>query len=367
MPLVTGNKLGVALDMHGCPNRCRHCYLGWGSKQRLGDDDLRWMAAQFREYLGMSETSVESLTVASWFREPDCSDNYRHLYEVEAELSDGKPARYELLSIWRLARDPAYASWAREVGPDTCQISFFGMRETTDWFYRRSGAFDDALTATERLLDVGMKPRWQIFLTRELIPELGDVLRLCDDLRLRERVRDLGGEFQIFMHPPGPEGAGRAIEPLLPTADEVVSLPEDILAASRQHYGREILWRPECEWYADLSSDDTPPSVGDVMPEMLWLLVTGRWDVYSNLGTLESWWRLGNLKQDSVETVLSRFERDRASGLDALAHCRPADLAREYGDPGSARIYSSRSDLLELYRARHCERIADREITACAG
>ena len=353
--------------MHGCPNRCRHCYLGAGSKQRLSDDDLRWMAARFRQYLDRSDTPVESLSVASWFREPDFSDDYRHLYDVEAELSDGKPTRHELLSVWRLARDPSYAAWAREVGPDTCQISFFGMRETTDWFCGRSGAFEDALTATERLLDAGMKPRWQIFLTAKLIPDLGDLLKLIDDLRLRDRVGDLGGEFQVFMHPPGPVGAGRAIEPLLPTADEVASLPEDIMDASRQHFGRDTLWRPESEWHAEALGEDAPPTVDEVMPEVLWLLVTNRWEVYTNLGSLERWWCLGSLKEDSVDTLLGRFERDEVLGLEVLLHGRLAELASQYGDPQGARIYSSRSDLLELYRTRHCERISRQRGATCAG
>lgn len=367
MPSIAGNKLGVALDMHGCPNRCRHCWLGSGTNRPLADDDLRWMAAQFRRYVTRSDTPIESLAVTSWFREPDFSDAYQRLHELEEELSDGKPERYELLSIWRLARDRAYASWAKKVGPDTCQISFFGMKETTDWFHRRPGAFEDALSATERLLHVGMKPRWQIFLTAKLIPELADLLHLIDDLRLRERVRELGGEFQVFMHPPGPSGAGRGVENLLPTADEVASLPEDILAASRQHLGRQVLWRPEKEWHAQIMMEDHPPSVGEVMPETLWLQVTNKWDVYSNLGTLESWWRLGNLKKDSVDALLGRFEQDEVFGLDVLLHRPPRDLAREFGDPDSGRIYSSQSDLLALYRAKYCGKVVRRGMGTCAG
>jgi hypothetical protein len=160
MPSIATKKIGVALDMHGCPNRCRHCYLGFGTNRPLSDADFRWTARQFREYLKHSSTAIDSVNFSSDFREPDFSDGYRHLYELEKALSDEEPVRYELLSIWRLAHDKEYASWAKSVRPQTCQITFFGMEETTDWFYRRKGAFKDALTATERLLEVGMKPRW---------------------------------------------------------------------------------------------------------------------------------------------------------------------------------------------------------------
>ena len=102
---MNNDKIGVALDMLGCPNRCRHCYLGYGDNRAMVEDDLRWMAGQFRHYLESGHTAVRSLAVSPYFREPDFSDDYRHLYEVARELSDGKPERHELLSIWRLAHD----------------------------------------------------------------------------------------------------------------------------------------------------------------------------------------------------------------------------------------------------------------------
>ncbi len=358
MPTITKKKIGVALDMQGCPNRCRHCYLGFGSNRKLSDDDLRWVALQFRHYLETTDTSVESLAVSSYFREPDFSDDYRHLHELVKELSDGKSERYELLSVWRLARDKEYASWAKSVGPDSCQISFFGMEETNDWFHRRKGAFRDALTATERLLDVGMKPRWQIFLTEKLLPEIDELLRLIDRLRLRERVQELGSEFQLFMHAPGPDHEGRKIEHLRPTVDEVISLPEAILGPSRKHLRRGILWQPESELYTSLLKDDRlHPRDERVLaePSSFWFFVTNDWDVFSNVGTLESWWRLGNLKADSVETIMQRFEKDEILGLDTLLNYPRDRLAREYGDPNGLKIYSAKDDLLSLYMAKYCE------------
>ena len=342
--------------MHGCPNRCRHCWLGSEPNRKLPDDDLRWAAAQFRHYLETAETTIESLTVASWFREPDFSAAYRHLYELEDELSDGKPARYELHSVWRLARDEEYATWAKSVGPATCQLSFFGMEETNDWFYRRKGAFRDALTATERLLDVGMKPRWQIFLTRKLIPEIDELLNLISRLGLHERVRELGGEFQLFMHAPGPDGEGRYIEHLRPILEEVALLPEKILEPSRKHFDQQTLWQTESVLLGSILGEENPPEGEQVVPAELWFHITNSWEVFANVGTLESWWKLGNLKTDSVETIVHRFERDQVLGLEVLLHYPPNKWAAECGDPDSSKIYSDSEDLLSLYRTQHCEK-----------
>ena len=209
--------------------RLRTCWPGTASAERLSEQDGRWGARQFRDYLTTNVPSVKSIAVTTWFREPDYSDDYRRLYELEQELSDGPPRRFELLSIWRLAKDPSYAEWAKSVGPDTCQISFFGMEETTDWFYRRKGAFEDALTATKRLLDVGMKPRWQIFLTTKLLPELDALLDLIDRMQLHEKVAALGGEFDLFMHTPSPDYEGR----------KIYELKSDLLNLYRGEHGEK--------------------------------------------------------------------------------------------------------------------------------
>ena len=356
MPKINREQVGLAFDMRGCPNRCRHCYLGSGSNSTLSEEDVRWGVSQFRDFIAGGNTPIKSLSVTTWFREPDLGDDYRQLYDLEFELGDGKPNRYELLSVWRLARDDTYARWAKSVGPDTCQISFFGMRETNDWFYRRKSAFDDALTATERLMDTGMKPRWQVFLTTKLLPELEQLLALVDQHRIRERVQALGAEFQIFMHPPGPDYEARAIEDLRPTADRVTDLPEAILAPTRKHFGRDVLWHTEATLYAEILNCDGGKNSDDLLPEVIWFFVCGNWDVFANVGTLEPWWCLGNLKQDSVETIIRRFENDDVPGLIVLFHESPIRLAESYGDPRGQKVYSSKEDLLSLYQGNHCEK-----------
>jgi hypothetical protein len=357
MPKIRSKKLGVALDMGGCPNHCRHCYLGFGTNQKMTEADLRWMAGQFRDYFKSSAT-VESLNIASSFREPDFSDDYRRLYELERELSDEKPERYELLSVWRLAHDKDYSAWAKSIGPDTCQITLFGMEATTDWFYRRKGAFKDALTATERLLEAGMKPRWQIVLTKKLIPEMSGLLKLIEHMKLRERVKNLGSEFQVFLHTPDPLQEAVKIEYLRPTMEETASVPEELLEATRKHLGKPNLWHTEVELFKSITdSEQMPPEDEGLLsePSRFWLFVTSSWDVFSNAGTLEPWWKLGNLKEESVAAIIRRFERDEACGLDVLLHYPQSQLAETYGNPQGRKIYNGREDLLDLYRTRHCE------------
>ena len=118
MPPLQSHRIAIALDMAGCPNRCRHCWLGNPPNRRVSEGTLRRVVRQFREWVKPGEGApfIEKLSIATWYREPDFAPNYRRLWELEQELSDeGEARRFELLSIWRLARDKSYAAWAREI------------------------------------------------------------------------------------------------------------------------------------------------------------------------------------------------------------------------------------------------------------
>jgi len=361
MPPFRGQELGVAVDLRGCPNRCRHCGLGDPAGAKLSANDLRWAVGRFREFVTGPEntTPIRQLAVSSWGYEPDYDDGYRNLHAIEKELGDTGPYRYELLSIWRLARDASYAAWAKEVGPDTCQLTLFGMEEVTDWFYRRKGAFQDALTATERLLEIGMKPRWQLFFTTRLIPDLPDFLDMVDRLRLRDRVAALGGRFDLFLHTPGPFGRAMDIEALRPALCHLEALPAKIVETTMAHFGESKLrWRTEAQLVSEITRDGDVFPYAYSYPERFWMFVKSNWDVFSNLGACDEWWRLGNLHSDSVADILERFEQNICPGLHTIHTVPPTELAARYGDPEGKKIYTSKDDLLSLYVRRYCQEIA---------
>jgi len=346
MPPLRSRDTWLALDMAGCPNRCRHCWLGPLPNRRRGENDLRRIAEAFRNWTRPGESTpylheVEALT---WFREPDYAaargayPNYRRLYELERELNGRPPSRFELLSIWRLARDEDYAPWAREVGTTACQITFFGLEESQDWFYRRRGAFRDALLATERLLEAGIRPRWQLFLTTRLLPDLDGLLSLADHLRLRERSAALGGEFQLFMHTPGPDGEAMKIEHLRPTVEDLAQAPKWLIEQSERYLGHP-LGASEAELAGSMLSDETSVPSAYSYPERLGFYVTADEDVFSNVGELAPWWRLGNLRHDAPGTIIANLEEDRALGLWAMYHVPVSELARQYGRRESRLLY----------------------------
>jgi hypothetical protein len=332
--------VGVAADLAGCPNRCRHCYLGAGPNPGLDSDVLRELAEAFWSWRRPGDDApwFDQVHAASWYREPDYRDDYRELYRLEKELSRAEPRRYELLSVWRLARDPGYAVWAKEVGPRTCQFSFFGLERVNDWFHRRRGAFRDALTATERLLREGMIPRWQIFLTRAGMEDLRGLMDLAREMRLRGRVAELGAEFDVFCHPPGPDGEAWRIEHLRVTEEDLAAVPAELMESTRRHFGGSLDWRPERQITEEVLAGAEIP-LGP--PEETWFFMNGDLDLFTNWGgEVSRAWRLGNFRKDALDACLVAFERDAPPGLHAWLHVADAHLAGRFGRRDGRRIYT---------------------------
>jgi len=328
--------------------------MGLTGPANMSESDVRWGVQKFRRHINFGKHQyIKQISVSTWIREPDFSEDYKHFYELEKELSDQHAGRYELLSIWRLARDNDYAKWAKGIGTEKCQISLFGLEDTTDWFYRRKGAFKDAIIATERLLEAGIKPRWQLFLTTKITTEIADLLKIAKKMKLRERIKLLGGDFELFMHIPSPIDAPCDIESLRPMKEDLIFIPKDIIESSKKHFNTERLWFTEAELYSKILKEKERYPYGLSPYKMIWFFIKSNWDVFSNLSSLEEWWKLGNLKTDTINKIMDRFENNGTLGLSTSFSLSPKKLARSFGNPKGLKIYDSKGDLLTRYLAKY--------------
>lgn len=346
MPVIPDEPFGLAFDMFGCPNRCRHCYVGRPPRTRIAEDGLRSVVEQFRAYRRPAEREPlwRQLRVATWVWEPDCSPDYRRLYELENELSDlpSQRAEMEVMSVWRLARDPEYAEWASSIGVRVCQISFFGLEAVTDWAHRRRGAFRDALLATERLLTAGIRPRWQWFFTKPILPDLSRLIKLAEEMHVRERCESLGGPFTLFMNCPWPDGEAWHLESLRPAVRDLQRVPTWLREQSERHIGGP-LGEPEGKLVRELREEHGPVAgtAAELAQGGLWFFIMGNLDVYSNLGPVSPAWRLGNLKTDGLTAIVDVFEKDRTPGLQAAFRTPVSELAVRFGRSRGRRLYTS--------------------------
>ena len=198
-------------------------------------------------------------------------------------------------------------------------------------------------------------------MTKLIIPELDDLLRLAESMNLEKRVRDIGGEFDIFIHTPGPDGEAWNIEYLRPDVDVISQIPAYLVEKTKAHFGilsaekspqppltkgEEVLGyvikREEVFGYAE--NDLLPQLLNDSQPyawqsEYLAFMVTSKLDVFSNIAELKSWWRLGNLKTDGISEIMRRFENDETEGMYAHFHIPISTLADAYGQRDSRKIY----------------------------
>ncbi|UCC67196.1 MAG: hypothetical protein JSV79_08615, partial [Armatimonadota bacterium] len=340
MPALPREQIGVALDMSGCPNRCRHCWLSHEalSNRRMTEDDLRWVVAQFREFRreGEERPAWQHMRLSTWVREPDYSRHYRHLYDLEQELSDLPSLRpqNELLGVWRLARDTEYAEWAYSIGVRVAQLSFFGMEKVTDWAFRRRGAFEDLLVATERLLAAGIRPRWQVFFTKRLLPDLPELISLADDMRLLKRCEALGGPFVFWTHLPSPDGEAFSIEHLRPTEADLERVPRDFLEQSEKRIGGPI-GVPERKLISAFREDERPaiPAIETIAPHGPWFAVMPNFDLYMNYSEISPAYRLGYLKAHGLARCIDVLENDSNPGLHGLFRVPVSELARRFGRP----------------------------------
>ncbi len=95
-------SLVICTDMYGCPNRCRHCWLGHMPNNPMSEDADTIIVDFFKPFFS-------KITYYSWLREPDYCNNYRERWNRDNQISvKAKPERFELASFWRLVRDPDY-------------------------------------------------------------------------------------------------------------------------------------------------------------------------------------------------------------------------------------------------------------------
>lgn len=228
-------KLSLVVDMYGCPNRCKHCWLGHMPNHKMDDKTDELLIKYFKPYF-------ESVTYYSWLREPDYCDNYKERWIKDNEISiQGKPMRFELASFYRLVRDEEYIKFLKEVGVEKVQLTFFGLESMTDAYVGRKNAFKELLLATDILISNGITPRWQAFIYEENKHEIVKLLDVINEQNLYERCACFGGEFEFFVHEGSCDGENVKLYPIRIQKENI---PEQLLPFYLGY--DEILEEKEC-------------------------------------------------------------------------------------------------------------------------
>ena len=326
------DKLIVCVDMAGCPNRCRHCWLGHAPNRTMPLDELERIATQFRSYADIME-------VEGWYREPDYRDDYKELWALEERLSDDKFPHFELMSYWRAARDESYIPWLKERGIIATQMTFFGGREMTDKYVQRKGAYNEMVSLIPRLMEHGIVPRFQVFVNKENIGEMEHIVQLAEDTGLAQHP-----DFRAFVHAGGCDGANEALYDIRITPEDLEMIPHKLKDWTLQHIGKtveEFAGQTEQALYHEMLNEDAP--LGYEVPSQPVLYIDHACNVYPNLTAPQKIWCYGNLLTDGVEAILQRVKQGDTPAMRVMRTAPACKLVRACGDESSLRLFD-RSD-----------------------
>lgn len=303
----------IGYDMHGCPNRCRHCWLGDLPDRPFVEGRDDFIVESFRRHF-------KSITFYSWIREPDFCPDYRSRWIKDNALSSVKPVRFELASFYKIVRDPGYVEWLKGVGTRKVQLTFFGLEATTDRFVGRKGAYGELMKASETLKRSGIEPRWQIFLYETNKEE---ALKLLDVARAM-------GIKDIFVHEGSCDGNNRK---LYGVRINKHGIPDGL----RPYYPnlREILSEKECvERLRHEESPYVPRSADQIT-----LYITSDLNVYYNFTSPSPAWKIGNIEEDGVDRIVARMVEEDIPAMRLAKKTTLKDLACRYGDENSDKAF----------------------------
>lgn len=156
----------VYIEAAGCPNICRHCAA----------DGRRPYGAHFS--LDELYTIREEWGLLTIYFEATAHPQFPEIFDPQLSIPHGG---HWPTNGFGLAQREDYAVLIERmyaVGLRTLHFTIHGLRDHHDWFVCRRGAFDDILLAGRRARAAGFQIGWQVYLDRENIaalPELVDM------------------------------------------------------------------------------------------------------------------------------------------------------------------------------------------------
>lgn len=326
-------KITACLDMLGCPNRCKHCWLNCTPNGNLKIEDLEYVAKQFRPF------SVD-FEIYDWYREPDYHTNYQEMWEICQHLSTEHTPHFELISFWRLVRDPYYVKWLSSLHLKTAQLTLFGDEQATDFYVGRKGAYQEILKSIDILLENGICPRIQVFITKKNIQQLSSIEHLITQLNLEKRCQQIGRPFSFFIHQGSCEGENEKFYKDWITPDDLTKIPKTLAQFTLDYFGKanlmDVFGQTEQNLYKELINDyTTQNSVSDTPV----FYIDKDFNVYPNLSCPTSFWCLGNLKKDGCEQIIHRYVNHGSIAQHILSTTPTHEMIKTCGHPNSQRLF----------------------------
>ena len=308
------HRLTICVDMYGCPNRCKHCWLGDLPNNPFPEGYDDFIVKLFKPYF-------KDIEFYSWLREPDYCQDYQNRWIKDNELSSFKPKRFELASFYKIVRDSTYVEWLKEVGTKKVQLTFFGLEKTTDEFVGRIGAYQELIKASEILKENDIEPRWQIFIYETNKEEVIKLLDTAKEMGIKE----------IIIHEGSCDGNNRKLYDMRINKSNI---PEEVKPYYLDY--STILSEKEC---IELLKDDGSYYLPHNDKEIV-LYITSDLNVYFNFTNPSPAWKIGNIKDNEIDDIVRKAVEEDIPALMLAKTVKVKDLVKKYGNIDSDRVFS---------------------------
>lgn len=341
-------KLTLCLDMFGCPNRCKHCWVGHSPNGNMTVDDFKQIAEQFKPY-------AREVEMFDWYREPDFKDNYKQLWDLRKQLSDSITPHFELISVWRIVRDCEYVKWLVSLGLKKVQLTLFGGEATTDYYTGRKGAYKEILQAIDILIENNISPRIQVFVNKDNIDELPLIENLILEKNLEKRCSDFGGEFTCFIHQGSCDGENAKLYDVRITPEDLIKIPQSLVKHTLKHFNAtsliEVFGQTEQDLYKKLIDDTSTESY---VEDSLVLYIDNKFNVYPNISAPAPYWCLGNLNSSNAEKILQNYLQSKSIAQSTRLTVPVCQIVKSCGNPHSLRLFDEQDYIVYLLN-KYCE------------
>jgi len=317
----------ICLDMVGCPNNCKHCWIGKNHNGDLKIDDLLYVRDEFKKV-------ITNLDLHSWYKEPDYHKYYKDLYKIEINNSITHKGHFELISFYRAVRDKEYIPWLSSIGLKKAQLTFFGMEKSTNYYVGRKTALLELIETINLLLENKIAPRIQIFTYKDNIDELNDLLTLFNAMNLEERCKEIGQEFNIFTHQGSAIGLSMNLVDNWITTNDLEKIPEYLKLKTFEYFNtntyENVFGFPEKILYDESLNKNIELKL--VVDEPVFY-IDKDFNVYPNHSEVNKYWLLGNLKEADINDIIKVYLNNESIAQKVYKETPFKEMVLECGNP----------------------------------
>ena len=311
------NKISVSIDMGGCSKRCKHCWIGNSKHSLKSIDELHMIYECLSPF-------TNSLSISSWYKEPDITNDYKELYEVEKKLSDYiNIERFSHINITRLNKDEKYISFIKKIGIKQVTLDILGTKVNHDFFTGKAGNYIETLKATDILLENKIKVNWKIILNKQNINDLNKIILKAKELEIEYSItleKPIGSNFKNISY--------------RLTKNDVKKIPNN-----------EMLGNSEKELYNKLVNSKKHITIDK---NNLVLYIDYKNDIYTNIASLNPIYKLGNIKKESIKAILEKVMNEETNIQMILNKYTIGEMIKKVGNENGNWLFSEEDYILYI-------------------